>query len=354
MPAGNEGVLESVAEILRASARAKDLVQQILSFSRRQPTELKLISLEPVVREAARLLRATLPKRVSLDVLCAQDVPQVLADATQIQQVLINLCTNALHAMPKGAGIVRVRLDTIKLDEAMANTHASLQSLYATHPGTSVRISVADTGMGMDTATMKRIFEPFFTTKPVNEGTGLGLSVVHGIVQGHGGAVVVESEPGKGATFSVYLPCGRVDASQHDGNRNDAGAVAVEDRSRGLRVLYIDDDRMLVSLVARTLERRGYRISAHVSAMEGLETLRGDPDAFDLVLTDYNMPEMSGLDVARAVREIRETLPVVVTSGFIDDALLAQARDAGVREVISKVDSVEQLCATLQQVTTRL
>lgn len=348
---GNAPVMESLDEIQKATVRARDLVQQILSFSRRQPTELKDIALEPVVFECARLLRATLPKRISLEVQCAPSVPTVMADATLIQQTLLNLCTNAVHAIPNGPGRVQLTLDTVTLDEDLARSLASLQDLHSRFPGLTVRITVRDTGTGMDKETLGRIFEPFFTTKSVNEGTGLGLSVVLGIVEAHQGVILVDSEPGKGTIFSIYLPASSATAPTQVTARDADSRTVTPAAHSGRRVLYIDDDSLLLSLMARTLSRRGFHVSAFSNQREAIETLRADPAAFDLVLTDYNMPELSGLDVAREVRKIRQDLPVVVTSGFIDDTLLAQAEDAGVRELISKVDSAEELCATLQRLT---
>ncbi|MEQ1516935.1 MAG: PAS domain S-box protein [Usitatibacteraceae bacterium] len=203
---GNPLVVESLDEIRKAGTRARDLVQQILSFSRRQPTDRKLLSLESVVRESARLLRATLPKRVTLEVHCEADVPHVIGDMTQLEQVIINLCTNALHAMPTGPGRIDIRLDAVELDAALSATSPAVRDMQAKHPGRAARLSISDTGHGMSKATLDRVFEPFFTTKAVDEGTGLGLSVVHGIVQTHEGAITVQSEPGEGSTFTIYLP----------------------------------------------------------------------------------------------------------------------------------------------------
>ncbi|MFY9315755.1 MAG: PAS domain S-box protein [Burkholderiales bacterium] len=191
---------ESIAEIGKAGRRARALVQQILAFSRKQALAKSVTELGPVLEEAARLLRATLPAGVRFAVACAPDAPAVLADATQIHQLLVNLCTNSWHAMEGRPGEIDVRLEAVSVDEALAHERPDLR------PGRYVRLSVRDTGKGMDAATMERIFEPFFTTKPVGEGTGLGLSVVHGIVQGHGGAIVVESAPGKGSAFHLYFP----------------------------------------------------------------------------------------------------------------------------------------------------
>jgi signal transduction histidine kinase len=206
-----------------------------------------------------------------------------------------------------------------------------------------VRLSVNDNGEGMDAATRLRIFDPFFTTKPVGEGTGLGLSVVHSIVQSHGGAVTVDSQPGKGATFTVYLPV----AESHIDLPKDDSAVAVTPAPSiggGQHILYIDDEESLVFLVTRMLGRHGFHIRGFTDQREALNALRVGAATLDLVVTDYNMPGMSGLDVAREVRKIRADLPVVVVSGFIDDTLRAQAEMAGVREIIFKANVVEDMC----------
>lgn len=211
-----------------------------------------------------------------------------------------------------------------------------------------MRLTVTDTGPGMDAAVRERIFEPFFTTKAVNEGTGLGLSVVHGIVHDHEGSIEVESAPGRGATFTILLPAACAEA----GPARDAppsGAAVPGAAGRGRQILYIDDDQALVSLFKRLLERRGYRVSAYTDQHEALAALRADPAAFDLVVTDYNMPGLSGLDVARAVRAIRPGLPVAVASGFVDEALTGQAAEAGVREVLFKATSVDEYCTAVQR-----
>ncbi len=338
----NPLALESLEEIGKAGARARDLVQQILAFSRRQPTERRPMALAPVVEESARLLRAALPARVALEVRCEADVPTVLADASQIQQVLINLCNNAVQAMRGEPGRVDIRLDTVTLDAELAAAHPELRAMLARHPGRAARLAVSDDGPGMDAATLGRIFEPFFTTKPTGEGTGLGLSIVHGVVKGHEGAIRVDSQPGKGASFTLYLPAA---AAQSGAPRREDSAVAENFRmGRGQRILYIDDDESLVFLVQRLLDRRGFRVSGYVNQREALDALRADPRRFDLVVTDYNMPGMSGLDVAREVRAVRADLPVAVASGFVSEELREQAGGAGVLELIFKADTVEELC----------
>ncbi len=349
----NPRVLESLDDIRKASTRARDLVQQILSFSRRQPTERKPIDLGPMVAETTRLLRATLPLRLTLEVYCAPDTPAVLADATQIEQVLLNLATNAMQAMQasaSGAGRMAIRLDSVMLDAALVKAHPRLSELFARHPGRTVRLALSDNGPGMDAATLERIFEPFFTTKPVNKGTGLGLSVVHGIMQTHEGAIVVESQPGKGAVFTLYLPVSTAQAGTPESAPHPAAHPPITDNAdNGPRVLHIDDDAMPLSLFKRFFERRGYRVAAYTDSRAALDALRADPAAFDLVLTDYNMPGLSGLEVVREVQMIRSDLPVVVLSGFIDEALHAQAGAAGVRALISKADPVETIYEAVQR-----
>ncbi|MEO8103638.1 MAG: PAS domain S-box protein [Betaproteobacteria bacterium] len=333
---------ESLREIDKAASRARDLVQQILSFSRRQPTRLTLLSLAPVVEESVRLLRATLPARIVIEKQVDAALPAVLADANQIQQVLINLGTNAIQAMPELPGRIAIRLDTVMLDAAMADAEPALRALYERRPGLTVRLIVSDDGMGMDADTLGRVFEPFFTTKPVGEGTGLGLSVVHGIVKAHEGVIVADSQAGKGAQFTIYLP---VAEHQAAAPTPDVAAAAQAPNVRGSKhILYIDDDESLVFLVKRLMQRQDYVVSGFTDQREALDALRANPAAFDLVVTDYNMPGMSGLDVAREVRAIRADLPVAVASGFIDETLRAQAAGAGVRELIFKANAVEDLC----------
>jgi len=343
--------LESVEEIRKAGARARALVSQILSFSRRQPTERRLIELAPVVEEARRLLRATLPARLTLDVECAPDIPPVLADAIQIEQVLVNLATNAMQAMPSGKGRIRFRLDAVELNDALARTHPALTAMHARSAGRAVRLEVSDSGPGIEAAVLDRIFEPFFSTKTVGEGTGLGLSVVHGIVQMHGGAITVRSRPGDGTTFTIFLPV----ASPADvAPRPEAPNAGVLAGGNGQHVLYIDDDEALVRLMKRLLERNGYRVSAFTSQRAALDAFRSRPGDFDLIVADYNMPGMSGLDVARKVREIRADVPIVVASGYIDNALREEAPAAGVRELVFKADSAEELCDAVARIARSL
>ena len=336
----NPGLQQSLAEIRKAGIRARDLVQQILSFSRRQPTALRLIEPGAVAGEVVRLLRSTLPARVEVEARVASDTGNILADITQIEQVLLNLCVNAEQAMAGRAGRIDIDVRTAVLDGVALRTVSDQLA-----PGPFVVFSVSDTGHGMDHATRERIFEPFFTTKPVGQGTGLGLAVADGIVRAHQGAIAVASEPGKGSRFDVYLPVA-------EGIVTVPAALALAPLAatgQGRHVLYIDDDESLVLLVSRLLQRRGYRVSGHVDPAAALAELKTDPARFDLVVTDYNMPRISGLDVARDVRDIRPDLPVVIASGFITDELQSQATAAGVRQVIFKANAAEEFCNVVQR-----
>ena len=335
----NWQALVSLEEIQKAGQRAKDLVQQILSFSRRQPTSRRVMSLSSVVEESARMLRATLPGGVRIQCRCDADTPSVVADPTQVQQVLLNLGTNAAHALEDRSGGIDIHVEGITLDEASARFDLNLR------PGRYARIVVSDTGHGMNATTQRRIFEPFFTTKPAGKGTGLGLSVAHGIMQAHEGAIVVHSEPGKGSRFELYFPRARAEAAVP--GTSEGASPASE--GRGQHILYIDDDEAQVFLIKRMLERWGYRVSGYLEQREALDALLSGKQRFDLVVTDFNMPGMSGLEVARAIRDAQPDLPVIVVSGYVTDALRAQAAQAGVRELISKPHELEELRDVVQR-----
>jgi CheY-like chemotaxis protein len=266
----------------------------------------------------------------------------VNADATQLQQVLLNLCTNAWHAMASGSGRIVIGLDLARLDEQAA------QRVGGPPLGRCAHLWVSDTGSGMDEATRVRVFEPFFTTKPVGQGTGLGLSVVHGIVTSHGGAITVSSTLGLGTTFDMWLPL------------VSAGAPPppplpqpMAPRGRGEHVLYVDDDPVMVVMVQGLLERAGYRVSAIDDPRQALQRATATEDAVDLVVTDFNMPDLSGLDLARALQERRPALPVLLSSGYVSDALRQEAAEVGVHCVMQKEYTLEQLVGLVHAVLAR-
>ncbi len=327
-------------EIKRASERAKSLVQQILTFSRRQPQVRLVISLVPVVQEAVALLRATIPSGVEIVTSFEAEVPCVLADATQISQVLVNLGTNAWHALGGQPGRIEIRLEPVTLDAEAAGRLAGLR------PGRFACLSVSDTGVGIDEATLPRIFDPFFTTKGPQQGTGLGLSVVHGILHGHDGAISVASRPGHGATFRAYFPAAI--AAPGDGG---AAATAELVHGAGKHILYLDDEEPLVRLATRTLERLHFRVTGFTRAADAVAAFCANPAEFDLVITDLNLPGASGLGVAARLLAVRPDVPIVLSSGHVTDDLRDKAQRIGIRELLYKPSRIEELCEVVQRLT---
>jgi PAS domain S-box-containing protein len=323
----------SLAHIRKASLRGRGLVQQILAFARRQPREMASCELGPLVEESVGLLRATLPAGVTLELRVCDTPLHVMADATQIEQVLMNLCTNAWHSLAGRTGRVALSLDALALDaEAVRGLGVALP------PGDYASLAVQDNGRGMSAETRARIFEPFFTTKPLGEGTGLGLAVAHGIVAAHGGAIRVETAEGQGSLFQIILPRSSVPpAAERPAPR------AMAHRGHGERVLYVDDDEVMAVMVERLLERLGYVVTCLDDPAAAIAALRAAPFAVDIVVTDLNMPGLSGLEVARAVHALRADLPVVISSGNIPDQLQGEARLAGVRALLHKQFTLEEL-----------
>ena len=333
----NPPVEESLQEIQRACLRAEALVRQILAFGRPRASDRRTLRLGPVIEESLDLLRHTIPAVVELAWKQGPDVPQVQADPAQMGQVLVNLCTNAWHALEDQPGRIEIRLE--RHVAVRSNTPEALPA------GTYACLSVRDSGAGMDALTRERIFEPFFTTKSQGRGTGLGLSVVHGIVQSHQGHVRVESEPGRGSCFSVFLPA--VD-SEAQGEPPAAEAVSAPG-GRGRHVLFLDDEDSLVFLARRVLERTGYRVSAFTRPSEALASFRADPRGFDLVVTDLNMPGVSGLEIAREMLALRSDLPVLLASGYLNDEIVARAKAQGIEHVIFKPGTVEEFVRLIDE-----
>ena len=325
MDAGeNPNLQESLDEILKGGNRAKELVQQILLFSRRQATELRPIRLQPVVAEVMKLLKSTLPSTLTTTCQIAEDAPAIMGDSTQIHQVLVNLCTNSAHAMQGTSGRLDVQLDTIEIDSASQTSTPELKS------GLYCRLTVSDTGHGISEATQKRIFEPFFTTKKLGEGTGLGLSVVHGIIHDHSGNIKVQSEPGKGTVFTVLLPA----ISSESAIESEAKETIV--RGRGEPILWVDDEAPIGKSVALLLRRNGYQVTAITNPQDAYNLFVATPLAFDLVVTDLTMPGMTGVELAKKILNVRPNQAILLSTGFSDVWTEENLKELGLRGLLLK------------------
>jgi PAS domain S-box-containing protein len=320
--------------LLIAANRARDLVDQILAYSRSQRAARGPVEIGAIVRETLEVVRGSLPTGIVLEPALPQAPVVALCDPTQLHQVVMNLCTNAIHAMGC-SGTLGVSLAAVDLEEELKLPQATLS------PGPYVKLVVADTGVGMDEATLARIFEPFFTTKEVGRGTGLGLALVYGIVADSGGATHVTSVLGRGSMFEIYLP------------RADVAGVAVEnsqgpiERGHGERVLLVDDEKPLLIMTAELLSRLGYDPAPFSDPHSALASLEAMPEAYDIVLTDEMMPGLTGTALARAARKARADLPIILISGYTGPMLTQMALEAGVREVLRKPVQSRELAAAL-------
>jgi len=326
-------------QIMIASNRARDLVQQILAFSSRHKRQWSVISLQPVVEEALSLLRSALPATLRIETEIKPNLPPVLADPTQIHQVLMNLCANAEYAMRHRQGRLDIILKHQLVDRAAADEHAGLSA------GEYIVLVVRDSGLGIKNEIRKRIFEPFFTTKPTGEGTGLGLAVVHGIVKDHGGAIFVSSEINVGTEFRVFLPAAPAAArleSQQVLEQSDAC-------KSGAHILLVDDEPAICTAMSAILENSGFQVSAYTNPAEALMEYRRDPARFDMVFTDLNMPGMSGIDLTKEILIIR-AVPVILATGFSGPGTTETARAAGVLKVLEKPLNPKTICDQIRQV----
>jgi two-component system, cell cycle sensor histidine kinase and response regulator CckA len=328
-------------EVRKAGVRAKTLVQQILTFSRRTEHPRQPVQLSLLIAEALAFLRASLPSTITIQPVIAPDVGPVLADPTQLHQVLLNLCTNAAHAMRETGGRLEVRLEAIDVDAQGTGQPPEVP------PGPYACITVTDTGHGMPPDVMERMFEPFFTTKGPGEGTGMGLALVHGIVTSHGGAVTVASAVGQGTTFTVYLPrC----TDKESTTAPQEGAPAAPAPGGAARVLFVDDEVALARLGEAMLQQLGYEVVACTSSAEALAVFCAAPQRFDLVMTDHTMPSLTGAELAQVVRRLRPDVPIILCTGFSADLHTARARDLGIDAVLLKPLAMQDLAQTLQQV----
>jgi PAS domain S-box-containing protein len=328
---------DSLLAIQEASTRAVELVRRILMFSRCQQPERKVCSIVPIIEEAAQLLQAKLPSRVSLVTQLPAEGPLVFADPGQLHTVIVNLATNAQQAIGESGSIV-VAVDSLP------STHEEVAAATDARFERYVRLSVSDTGSGMDDATMQRIFEPFFTTKPTGQGNGLGLSVVHGIVKGHEGSIAVHSKPGQGSLFQIYLPESPSALPHPSHSPQERASVTAR------RVMYVDDEEPLVVLATRWLGRIGYEVTGFSDSTRALEAFRARPFDFDAVISDFSMPGLSGLDLVREILAVRKDVLVVMSSGYLRMEDQRRATELGAVEVVLKPQSMAEFGRILHRI----
>jgi PAS domain S-box-containing protein len=334
--AGTRSGFDELREALKASNRAKDLIKQILAFSR-QTDEVRMpVRVGTVAKEAAKFLRATIPATIEIKTRIDEKSGAVLANSVELHQIIMNLCTNAVHAIGEKGGALEVEVQNAEIDFAHKNDSIGLDA------GRYIRVSVRDTGMGMSPEIMKRIFDPYFTTKEKGVGTGLGLAVVHGIVKKSGGAIEVESMVGRGSAFHVYLP--RVDqpsALQPQQLEIPAGGSE--------RILFVDDEKMLVDIAQKVLERLGYDVVSRTSPIEALELFKAKPDHFDLVITDQTMPGMTGDVLAKELMGIKPDLPVIICTGYSQSIDPERAKQKGIKACVMKPILINEIAAAIRQ-----
>ena len=320
---------------LAACRRARDLVKQILTFSNQGEQSRKPVLLGPVVEDTLQMLRTTLPSTIEIQSDLKEAQSLILGDATQINQILVNLCTNAAHSMRRSRGILKISLKGIETGDTHSLQHPELS------PGSYVCLAVNDTGEGMDRETRERIFEPFFTTKGPGEGTGIGLSVVHGIVKSHGGKLFVQSDLGKGSLFEIFFP-------RIDGKEDSPERIVEVPPSDNEQILLVDDEELVVAVVSEMLRTLGYKVFSVQRSSEALELFQTQSDRFHLIITDLTMPGMNGMELAAGALQVRPDIPIILSTGFSDDTIREEAATIGIRKILSKPFVLQELASSVQ------
>jgi PAS domain S-box-containing protein len=330
-------VQEKLSIICSAGRRATDLVRQILAFSRNHEPIRQRTKLQLVVAEALKFLGSTIPAMIDIQTRLSPETPQIFGDPSQIHQIIMNIVTNAVHAMEERGGVLRIETEPVTLESTLAAIPGDLR------PGRYVRLCISDTGRGMEPSTLNQIFDPFFTTKP-NRGTGLGLSVVSDIVRNHGGGIEVISRPNAGTSFAIYFPVAG------EGIASDAGKAVEVPLGRGEHVLYVDDEKSIVTLVVALLEGLGYKVTGETNPSQALKTFHENPDGFNVVVTDQAMAGMSGLELIREIHTMKPELPIILVSGYLTSHQTERARSEGARSVLLKPGFIRDLPIALKKV----
>jgi PAS domain S-box-containing protein len=333
-------VSERLDLILKGAHRGRDLVRQILTFSRKGEPEKKPTNLRNAIEEISSMLKASIPSTIEIRRKIMDTDQYILADRIQIHQILMNLCSNAAHAMNDSGGLLEIGLEDVEVLPGEQSDCPDLQ------PGRYMKLSVSDTGRGMDRSTVEHIFEPFFTTKNPGEGTGMGLSVVHGIVKGHNGEITVKSEINKGSIFQLYFPV----LSEGTPIQDTLQQKALQGKER---ILFVDDEPDIVTVNKDRLQRLGYDVVATTNSLDALKVFRANPDSFDLIITDYTMPHLTGVDLANEIRRMRSDIPIILCSGIHESPASEKSKKAGITEFAMKPLSKKEFSAIIRKVLDR-
>lgn len=332
-----EKTVHNLEQVLKASYRARDLVQQILSFSRQREGVIDRVEVNSIVKEVLKLLKGALPASIRIESDISNIPYVILAEATQVHQILMNLCTNASYAMKPKGGVLRVELSDLNRD--LEGTEAKTPG-----PASYLRLSISDTGHGISTEIQDRIFDPFFTTKPVGEGTGLGLSVVHGIVKSMNGEISVQSEPGKGTSFHLFIPTinGPMMQITSPPSHHDY-------KGGGEHILLVDDEPELASIAGIMLEQLGFQVTSYADSQAALAGFRNEPDKFDLLITDNMMTGLTGVELALEVSKIKPEMPIILCTGFGRGINQDNIKDLGIQSLILKPYNKEEIGQAIRQ-----
>jgi two-component system, cell cycle sensor histidine kinase and response regulator CckA len=332
-----ERAIGNIKQILEASKRSRDLVSQILTFSRKSEGQRNPVKLAPLVKETVKLLRGSLPSTISIKADIRIHSDGVLGNPSQIQQILMNLATNAAHAMRENGGTLAIRLSEVTFNKGDPAAAPDMQ------PGRYVKLTVRDTGTGIPPEIHKRIFDPFFTTKEPGQGTGMGLAVVFGIVKSHGGTITVQSGIGKGTAFRVFLPS--ADGTNEEESLKEGPVPTGQER-----VLLVDDEPYVLEIASENLKRLGYEVTTAKSGVEALRKFEKDPHGFDVVITDQVMPKLSGMKLAERILARRKDIPIILMTGYSEAASPENIAEMGVREILMKPVEKKTLAETVRRV----
>lgn len=335
--ASSHPVYDDLRHIYTGATRAKDLVEQILLFSKQTEKEREPLDMKIILQETLKLVKPSIPKNIEIKQLVDISEGRVMADSVQMHQVIVNLCTNAWQAMEETGGILTIELSNTEPSSTEIEMNPKLKAIEY------VLLSVGDTGYGMDDETLERIFEPFFTTKPVSKGTGLGLSVVHGIIQSHGGEILVNSIPGKGSVFRVYLP--------ENKSLDRPEVEKLPDFSYGKeKVMIVDDEKAILGMMQKMLTGFDYRVEIYHDGNDALKAFKTDPDSYDLVITDFSMPNITGLNLAEQIHNLSKKVPVMIMTGYGDDFDKESQKKYGIKYIFRKPLTMQVLVTEIRKV----